>query len=195
MTELPQGNVYINERSIMLSGGVTEESVGIIMSTIIKINHEDSIKEELYNDYVREPIDLYLNTCGGFTYDSLGLADIMMTSITPVYTFAMGKCMSAGLTIFLAGQGRYCTKNTTFMYHCLSHTINGQYGKLIEDLEEDTRLQGVIEEFVSSRCKITPKMLQSCRDKKTDLYIDAATALKLGIVDSVIGGVKSNKKG
>ena len=187
MEELPQGNVYINERNIMLSGSITEETVGIIMNTIIKINQEDGIKEAIYNDYIREPISLYLNTYGGLCYDALGLADIISTSETPVYTFAMGKCMSAGLTIFLAGEQRYCMRNTTFMYHNLSHTISGIYGKLLEGMEEDMRLEEVMDNWIMSRCKITSKMIQTCKKEKTDLYIDSTTAKKLGIVHDVIG--------
>ena len=41
------GGVYINDRSIMLSDDVTEENVGLSMNPIIKINQEDSIKEEV----------------------------------------------------------------------------------------------------------------------------------------------------
>ena len=181
------GGVYINDRSIMLSDDVTEENVGLIMNTIIKINQEDSIKEEVYNDYIREPISLYINTNGGLCYDALGLADVIFTSQTPVYTFALGKCMSAGLTIFLAGEKRYCMKNTTFMFHNLSHTISGMYGTLLDAMEEDMRLEELMNDWIMSRCKITKKMVSDCTKEKTNMYIDSNTAKKLGIVDAIIG--------
>lgn len=192
--EVPtMSGVYINERSIMLSDDITEETVGIIMNAIIKINQDDAIKEEVYADYVREPISLYINTNGGLCYDSLGLADVIYTSQTPVYTFALGKCMSAGLTVFLAGAKRYCTKNTTFMYHNLSHSVSGMYGQILDSVEEDMRVEELIDSWIMSRCKITAKMIADCTKEKTNLYIDSNTAKKLGIVDEVIGD-KAYKK-
>ena len=179
--------VYINERSIMLSDEVTEETVGMIMNAIIKINQDDALKEEVYNDYVREPIQIYINTFGGSMYDSMGLMDVMFTSETPIHTFALGKCMSAGFTIFLAGSQRYCMKNTTFMYHNLAHTVTGRYGQLIDGIEEDMRMEELMDNWVISRCKITKKMIADCIKEKTDLYIDSNTAKKLGIVDVIIG--------
>lgn len=180
-------NVYVNERSIMLSDDITEETVGIIINAILKINQEDGLKEQIYADYVRDPIYLYINTGGGLCYDALGLMDVMATSQTPIYTFAMGKCMSAGLHIFLAGSQRYCMKNTTFMYHNLSHTLSGIYGKLVEEMEEDMRLEERMDEWVMARCKITPKMISDCKKNKSNIYIDAETAKKLQIVNSIIG--------
>ena len=180
-------NVYVNERSIMLSDDITEETAGIIMNAIIKINQADAINEEIYKDYARDPISIYINTNGGLCYDALGLADIMMTSKTPIYTFAMGKCMSAGLILFLSGERRYCTRNTTFMYHNLSHTVTGTYGKILEDVEEDMRLEDRMDALVTSRCKITDKMIATCKKEKSNMYIDAEQAKKLNIVNEIIG--------
>lgn len=61
----------------------------------------------------RDPIKLYINSCGGTIYDMWALIDAIQNSKTPIHTYCMGYAMSAAFDIFLAGHKRYCYKHST----------------------------------------------------------------------------------
>ena len=94
-------------RKILLSEEINSSSVEKVINTIMSINYDDDQKESEYKDWVREPIILFINSNGGNTYDAFALGDVILTSKTPVYTVALGWCMSAGLLIYLFGDKRF----------------------------------------------------------------------------------------
>ena len=86
-------------RNILISEEIDSSSVKVAINKIMDINYDDDLKEQDYKDWVREPIMLFINSNGGNAYDSFALADVIKASKTPVYTIAIGWCMSGGLLI------------------------------------------------------------------------------------------------
>ena len=113
-------NSYIDGRNIYFSDEITEATMGWLTFKIQSINLSDNEEEEKLKDYTRKPINLYISSYGGSVYDVLGAYDIIKQSKTKVNTYGFGKCMSAGLTLFLAGEERSVYKNTTVMFHSLA---------------------------------------------------------------------------
>ena len=96
-----------------------------IITDILMFNREDA-KNNIPVDQ-RKPIKLYINTPGGDLDMCLALIDIMEASQTPIYTYNIGMCASAGLFIFLAGSKRFTLKNGQFLYHSGSGGASGTY--------------------------------------------------------------------
>lgn len=114
------------------------------------------------------------------------VVDIILTSKTPIHTYCTGRASSAALKIFLAGHKRFVSSHATFLYHQLSHSIEGTYTDLVQDLAEDTYTQNEIEKHVMSRTKITKEKLDEIREKKIDWFIHANEAIELGIAHEII---------
>lgn len=186
-----------NERNILLSSDIDCESVEKIINDIIEINSNDDAKEDQWFGsvhpivccdeikYNREPIKLYINSHGGYTYSGLALVDIIKNSKTPIYTIAIGVCMSTAFQIWLAGHKRFVGKNATLLFHDVSA---GGYILKTEDLRQDVkeceRLREIfIGEILEKSTKVTREMLDEVIKSRTDWYIPADEAIELGLAN------------
>lgn len=174
------------ERIIILTEDITESNSGDLISHIIEINELDDKKEKKRNNYKRKPIKLYVNSYGGDIYVMWSIIDTIQNSKTPVHTYCTGYAMSAAFKIFLAGHKRFASKHATFMYHQLSSWNFGKLKEIKEWTKELSRLQEMIEIYVSSTTKLSKDDLEKIRKNKEDYYIPANKALKLGIIDKML---------
>ena len=93
-----------HKRDLLLSDRISQGTVKDIIKDIFEINFDDDEKEEIYKDWERKPIQLFINSYGGSVYDGLALIDVIKRSKTPVHTVCIGSCMSMALWIWLAGE-------------------------------------------------------------------------------------------
>lgn len=175
-----------NKRIFYLSGEVNEESISELCFNLLCLLADDDEKEEKEKNFKRNPIKFYIQSHGGECDDMWTLIDIMLNSKTPIHTYCTGYAMSAGFKIFLAGEKRFISKHARLMYHQLSSYICGKYQVMDEDLQELEIIQDQIESYVLSRTKFTKKDLKKIRENKTEYYIRADEAIKLGIAHEVI---------
>ena len=170
-------------RKILLSEEIHSSSVEKVINTIMSINYDDDLKESEYKDWVREPIMLFINTNGGNTYDAYALGDIIKTSKTPVYTIALGWCMSAGLIIYLFGHKRFMGEHATLLYHDVASYSGGKTEYLIQELSETKRLANMMNQIIVNTSKVGMKTLEDYINRKAEWYIDIAQALETGLAD------------
>jgi ATP-dependent Clp protease protease subunit len=178
------------ERTIYLAQQVDQASINSVTKSIIEINEDDVYISKLSAihgfEYKPNPIELYIDSYGGYVYQCLGLLNIMQKSKIPVHTIVTGCAMSCGFLIAIAGHKRYCFEGSTFMYHQVSSGSIGKLKDMEEDVIETKRLQKIIEEHTLSRTKLTSKDLEKCYNEKKDWYFTAKQSLKHGIVDQII---------
>lgn len=174
------------ERDIFLNESIDQISITYSMSTIIDINKEDDSNEEIIKDYIREPINIYLNTQGGDIYAGLSLISCIENSRTPIHIYT-GFALSMGLPILLSGHKRIISKYGTVMYHevGMPDGIAGQATLYKQEVKEMERLQEIIDGIILKNTKIKKKDLEKIKDSKSDWYISAEEALELGIVDEI----------
>ena len=175
-----------NKKIFFLGDDIDNDSIGKLTWDLLHQILDDDEKDEKEKDYKRDPIKLYINSYGGSVYDMWCLIDIIQNSKTPIYTYCTGYAMSAAFKIFLAGQKRYCYKHSTFMYHQLSHTFGGKFQDLIEDMEEISRQNKMIEDYVLSKTKLTKDDVKDIKEKKIDFFISSDKAIEYGIVDEIL---------
>lgn len=60
-----------------MSARISQNAVKEIIQEIFEINYDDDKKEEIYKDWEREPIRLFINSYGGSLYDGLALVDTL----------------------------------------------------------------------------------------------------------------------
>ena len=164
--------IDVEKRKVMLDEDVDEYSVGWIIRGIHKMMDASRT----------DPIDIYINSYGGYCYDGLALIDtIQSCEYATIRTHAIGKIMSMGLMIYLAGDERYARPYATFMAHSVS---SGTWGKLFEmntEVKEVKRLQEILCDMFAENTKHDAKWWQR-HTKYEDRYYDTEKAKELGIV-------------
>lgn len=165
--------IDIENRRIMLDEDVDEYTVGWIIRALRRMIDANKT----------EPIDIYINSYGGFCYDGLALYDFLRAcSYTTIRTHATGKIMSISLIIFLAGDERYSSPRATFMAHEDADSgIRERLHQAKTDTKELERLNKVNLEILEER---TDKTLAWWKKEiqHDDKYYSKERAVKLGIV-------------
>lgn len=180
-------NLKPKDRTLILGEDVSQESVADLIKTIYEINMDDEEKEATFVEYERPPIHLILNTYGGSVYDGLALIGAIELSTTPVCVTCLGSAMSMGLFILASGHHRRAHHLSTIMYHQISSGMWDKLEGLKKDLAEADRLEEVCESLLFMRTKIKSKDLDNYKKTKSEWFITAEEALKLGIIDEIIG--------
>lgn len=164
--------IDIDRRRIMIDDEIDEYSVGIAIRGIYKMLDTDAEK----------PIDVYINTYGGCVYDGLALYDVLRSlEGVIVRTHALGKVMSMGTIIYLAGDERYSTARSRFMIHGISSASDGKLFQQEIDLEETKVLENIIMDILVERTK---KDRQAWRRilRHEDKYYGYDEAKELGFI-------------
>ncbi len=174
---------YPMYRNLVLSDEITSGSIKPIIDKIMDINYDDDLKSQDFCDWKRKPIYLFINTNGGNVYDALALIDIIQHSKTPIYTVALGWCMSAGLWIFTAGAKRIVGQNATLMFHDVQTWIADKTVGIKQELCEAQRLSQKYCDAITRVSTITQAELQHYIDTKGEWYIPAEEALKRALAE------------
>lgn len=173
----PERNLYITE--------IDPTGCMEIIKEIHKINEFDDKNSSEYVDYKRLPIKIQINSYGGSIYDGIAVCEAIEQSVTPVHTH-VSHAMSMGFVISLFGHYRTCGKYATYMWHSMSSGIIGKLQDMEEDMEENNRLQEIMNTITLDRTKLKKTALTKIVKAKRDCYIVPEEALKMGIVDAVV---------
>lgn len=178
------------ERDLFFYSDVAQDSIGELTQAIIIINRHDeklaNVSQAYGFKYTPDPIRLYVNSFGGDVYACLGLISIMKTSKTPIHTIVTGCAMSAGFIIAISGHKRFCYKNSSYMWHQVSSLNYGKIQEKEENMNEDRRLQTILDNHILDLTKISDKKLKKMYKSKQDKFFSAEKALELGLVDTII---------
>jgi len=95
-------------------------------------------------------IQIILNSPGGYVDAGWAFIDLMGWVRCPIRTIAVGEICSMATAIFVAGDYRVMTANSTAMIHQFSAYSGGTYSDLVanrksEDMEHDKNIQHLIE--------------------------------------------------
>ena len=128
-----------------------------------------------------EPIHIFVSSFGGSVYDGLALFDKIRASKSEVHTYAMGKVMSMGLILFLAGDIRHMQDNATAMAHSVSSGTWGKARNMEVDVNEVKRLNKILINILTQYTKMSTTFWEQ-EIKHEDKYYDKKTCKKLGII-------------
>lgn len=178
------------DRQLHFAQQVEQSTINAVSKAILEINEDDeyiSKFSEIHGfTYNPKPIELYIDSYGGYVYQCMGLLGIMENSKVPIHTIVTGCAMSCGFLISIAGHKRFAYQHSTFMYHQVSSGAIGKLKDMEDDVMETKRLQKFIEEHTLAKTKLTGKDLEKCYEQKKDWYFNAKQALKSGIIDSIL---------
>ncbi len=134
----------------------------------------------------REPIKIYIDSCGGFLSSAFTIINAIEMSKTPVWTINTGDAFSAGFFIFIAGHKRFAYRLSSFLFHEGSTGGGGSvdahkfrnhadfYSKQLKQLKEHT----------IKYTNITEEEYQKIQ--KDDYWLTASEALEQGVCDEIL---------
>lgn len=130
------------------------------------------------------PIHLKINSYGGSVFAAFGSIDYMKQSKTPIYTYIDGCAASAGTIMSVCGDQRFIGENSYMLVHQLSSSHWGKYQELQDDMKNSDNLMKRIKEIYEERTKIPKAKMDEIL--KHDLWWDAKTCLRYGLVDEIL---------
>lgn len=171
-----------SERIVYLSGEVTEHLITQIIAGMISLaNHDHTL-----------PITLVISTYGGSVDEMFSLYDAIKYLPCKVQTVGIGKIMSAGVLLLASGEKgkRLIGENARIMIHPISGAAAGNVFQVIAETKEFSRQQEQMERLLQHETKMTKEDVQRFMNAGHDFYMLPDEALRLGIVDQIIGSDK-----
>ena len=147
--------------------------------------------EDENSDYVitYEPIDFIVSTYGGLASEMFAVYDTIrdFRDTSPICTRGIGKVMSAGVLLLAAGTRghRYIGKHCRVMIHGVIAGSHGHIADVENEFAETKFTQKMYVKALSEETAMTEKQIKKMIDRKTNVYIDAEEAVKLGIADII----------
>lgn len=131
------------------------------------------------------PIKLHINSPGGSLLDAFAAVDYIKNCKVPVHSIIDGSAASAGTIISVVAKQRFMHKHSYMLIHQLSSGMYGKYEELSDDYRNSSTFMEAINKIYREHTKIPPKTLKEIL--KRDIFFDAQTCLKYGLVDQIIG--------
>jgi ATP-dependent Clp protease, protease subunit len=136
----------------------------------------------------QKPITLYINSDGGELYESFNMVDVIESIKSPVNTVCLGRALSGGFVIFVAGEKRFVYKNSILMMHPIRAWTEGDsVPSLLKNAEFLSKETKRMAKYFASRTNKSEKyweekVLQAAHDT----FYFADEALKFGIATEII---------
>lgn len=129
-------------------------------------------------------INLHINSYGGSVFAGFSSVDYIIQSKVPITTIVDGCAASAATMMSVVGSHRKINRNAYMLIHQLSSGMWGKYEELKDDMKNSDILMKRIKQIYRDYTKIPTKKLNDVL--KHDLWWDAETCLKYGLVDEII---------
>ena len=140
--------------------------------------------QELLETELPAPIHLHISSYGGSVFAGFSSIDYILKSKVPVITIIDGCAASAATMMSICGATRLMHEHAFMLIHQLSSVSWGKYEELKDSMQNNDLLMETIKNLYIERTKIPKKELEEML--KRDLWWDAKTCLKYGLIDDII---------
>jgi len=172
-------NIKLLENSVFfLNGEIEEENVQNCIKWITYENLETKDKV----------LTLYINSTGGDLYQAFALIDIMRNSQHPIRTIGIGAVMSAAFLIFAAGTNgeRYASKNTSFMCHQFTESMDNKYHDLKATMKENDLCNDRMVMILKEATGLAPSVIKKKLLPASDVYLSPEEVIELKVADNLL---------
>jgi len=165
-------------RLVVLHGDVNESSISLVVAQLLALASQN-----------HKPIHLVISTYGGSVDEMFMLYDTIKFLPCPVHTVALGKVMSAGVLLLATGAKghRMIGRSARIMIHPVSGGVHGNVFEVMNDTKEHKRLQDQMVDAIVRETNCDRNEIEKIMNSGHDYYVLPDQAIKLGIVDKIIG--------
>jgi ATP-dependent protease ClpP protease subunit len=180
-----QGSIKVLDNSVNFYADIA----GITCAELNRILRELDVRMQHAKITMNDPdfdptIHLRINSYGGEIFAGLSTVDVIRSLRTKVYTYVEGAAASAATLISISGKKRFIGKNSFMLLHQLSSVCAGTFERLEDEHENNKRIMNSMKSLYKEYTKIPMKELDQIL--KRDIWFDANTCLKYGIVDAIL---------
>ena len=175
-------NENLERRVLVLNGNISDNIIEEYMLMILKWNLEDKDKPR----DKRDPIYIYINSCGGDVFVGFNFIDVIKSSITPVYAVAFSFVASMAFMVYIACEKRYAFKNSILLMHDGDISISNSSSKAKDTMNFVDSMENRERQHVIDHTNITEEFFDDNHRKETYMYANT-DGRKYGCVDFIIG--------
>ena len=136
-----------------------------------------------------QPIEFIISSHGGLAADMFSVYDTIRSirDMSPIHTKGLGKVMSAGVLLLASGTkgerriGKYCR----VMIHGVQAGQHGYLADVENEFKETRAIQRMYIKALAEETNMTEAYVKKLMNRKTNVYLDAEEAVKLGIADII----------
>ena len=169
----------LENNTYFINGEIDEDSIGPAVKWLIYENLDVSKEKTL---------TLYINSTGGDLYQAFGLIDVMRASPHVVRCIGIGSVMSAAFLIFASGDKgqRYASKNTSFMCHQFTESMDSKYHDLKATMKENDLCNDRMVSILKDATGLAPSIIKKKLLPASDVYLSAEEVVELGVADQIL---------
>lgn len=175
--------VSIERNNIYLYGSINAESCEKLKNEINNLEYNGKLFRLEYN-LDPPPINLHIQSEGGSLMSVLYIVDLIENLDIPIHTYIDGYSASAASLLNVIGDKRFMTKNSMMLIHQLTSEKEGKYQELDDDMKNLQMLMNKIKTIYLRHSTIPYNELIEIL--KHDIWLDADTCKKYGLVDEII---------
>ena len=166
----------LKERIIFLGGSIDSDVANLVIAQLLFLQSEDPKKD----------ISFYINSPGGHVSAGLAVLDTMNHIQPNVSTVCVGMAASMGAVLLSAGEKgkRFALPNAEIMIHQPSGGAEGMASDIEITAKQILRLRERLNKILAKNTG--QKLEKVAEDVDRDFFMDAAEAVKYGIVDKVL---------
>ena len=162
--------------------------VFLIFEGITNLTSKDFVNWIIEQNCLKKPpknLFIIINSDGGDVSDSFSIVDMMNASNIPVITIGTGFVASGALLIFMNGDTRILTPNTSIMSHTFSGASDGKFQDLVAAQKDHNLVHNRMLVQYEKCTKLSKKDIENKLLTPQDIYLTPEEALKYNICDSI----------
>ena len=177
---------------MMMDYGVDPASRRIIFHADMETKEPDencvsrAIKSLIFLDKTEGPIELWINSPGGYLIEMFGLYDAITTRRNKIITIGFGEIASAAGLILACGDERRVTENAFFMAHESAAELDGPKSLVDLQLKQWEREHNQWASLMAKHTKHTRNWWLKTWKEKKELWFNSKEMVRHGIADSII---------
>jgi ATP-dependent Clp protease, protease subunit len=172
------------ERIIFLGTPINDQVANVIVAQLLFLNSQDPEKD----------INLYINSPGGQITSGLAIYDTMRMISAPVSTIAIGMAASMGTILLTAGTKgkRFALPHSTIHLHQPLGGVQGQAADIEIEAKEILRMRDLLNRILHEQTTMSDEQISRYTDR--NMYLTAAQAVEVGLIDAVLESQAQAKK-
>jgi len=166
----------LKDRIVFIGSGINEHIASLVIAQLLFLESDDPEKD----------IRIYINSPGGVVTAGLAIYDTMQYVRCDVATYCLGQAASMGAFLLAAGTAgkRFALPHARIMIHQPHGGARGQATDIEIQAQEILRLREMLNNLMAKHCGRPVDDILA--DTERDNFMDAATAMKYGLIDDVL---------
>jgi ATP-dependent protease ClpP protease subunit len=173
-----------DNNKIYFYSGVTRQDNLMLNKLLHATGHKMASIQRVYQLPEPPKVHLHINSYGGSVFAGFSSVDYIRNCQVPVVSVIDGCAASAATIMSVVAQERLIHEHAFMLIHQLSSGMWGKFEAMKDDMENNQMLMDKIIGIYEQHTKIPKSKIKDIL--KRDLWWDAKTCLKYGLVDDII---------